>query len=369
MFSDDASKLTVQISGRDGKTPEPDKLNTIIDEICEAVPGVDHSPIRWQEQVMLTVDVEKMALYNISYSEVMSTLRKFTREDHIFSIATGDYSIPVVMGDSHSSSHLLSGSVRNRDGADIPLSNFITESRSRDLKTIVSGMSGNFYPLELDISDDLVPEVMEASRELSVEDGTFDVAFSGSYFSSRETINELMLIAIVSILLLYFILAAQFESLIQPLIILSEIVVDIFGAFLLLLICGAGINAMSMIGIVVMSGIVINDSILVMSGIVINDSILKVDTINRLRKENGYSLLRAIMTGGSRRLNPILMTTLTTVLAMVPFLTKGDMGSDLQFPLSIVMIGGMMVGLIVSIFGIPLIYYFIYRKSDKARRK
>ena len=357
MFSDDASKLTVQISGRDGKTPEPDKLNTIIDEICEAVPGVDHSPIRWQEQVMLTVDVEKMALYNISYSEVMSTLRKFTREDHIFSIATGDYSIPVVMGDSHSSSHLLSGSVRNRDGADIPLSNFITESRSRDLKTIVSGMSGNFYPLELDISDDLVPEVMEASRELSVEDGTFDVAFSGSYFSSRETINELMLIAIVSILLLYFILAAQFESLIQPLIILSEIVVDIFGAFLLLLICGAGINAMSMIGIVVMSGIVINDSI------------LKVDTINRLRKENGYSLLRAIMTGGSRRLNPILMTTLTTVLAMVPFLTKGDMGSDLQFPLSIVMIGGMMVGLIVSIFGIPLIYYFIYRKSDKARRK
>ena len=357
MFSDDASKLTVQISGRDGKTPEPDKLNTIIDEICEAVPGVDHSPIRWQEQVMLTVDVEKMALYNISYSEVMSTLRKFTREDHIFSIATGDYSIPVVMGDSHSSSHLLSGSVRNRDGADIPLSNFITESRSRDLKTIVSGMSGNFYPLELDIPDDVVPEVMEASRELSVEDGTFDVAFSGSYFSSRETINELILIAIVSILLLYFILAAQFESLIQPMIILSEIVVDIFGALLLLWICGAGINAMSMIGIVVMSGIVINDSI------------LKVDTINRLRKENGYSLLRAIMTGGSRRLNPILMTTLTTVLAMVPFLTKGDMGSDLQFPLSIVMIGGMMVGLIVSIFGIPLIYYFIYRKSDKARRR
>ena len=140
-------------------------------------------------------------------------------------------------------------------------------------------------------------------------------------------------------------------------IILSEIVVDIFGALLLLWICGAGINAMSMIGIVVMSGIVINDSI------------LKVDTINRLRKENGYNLLRAIMTGGSRRLNPILMTTLTTVLAMVPFLTKGDMGSDLQFPLSIVMIGGMMVGLIVSIFGIPLIYYFIYRKSDKARRK
>lgn len=353
MFSSDGSKLTVQISGRDGRTPEPDRLNTILSEISEAAPDVYISPVSWQEQIMLVLDIEKMSLYNISYSEVLSTLRKRTREDNIFSITTGDYSIPVVVGDENRSADLLSGSIRNQDGADIPLNAFITEGRSRDLKTIVSGMSGNFYPLELDIPDSQVPEVMAAARDISIEDGTWDVAFSGSYFSSRETIRELMMIAVVAILLLYLILAAQFESIIQPLIILSEIVVDIFGALLLLWICGGGINAMSMIGIVVMSGIVINDSI------------LKVDTINRLRKENGYGLLRAIMTGGSRRLNPILMTTLTTVLAMVPFLTRGDMGSDLQYPMSIVMIGGMIVGLIVSIFGIPLIYYRIYRKKSR----
>ena len=353
MFSSDGSKLTVQISGRDGRTPEPDRLNTILSEISEASPDVYISPVSWQEQIMLVLDIEKMSLYNISYSEVLSTLRKRTREDNIFSITTGDYSIPVVVGDENRSADLLSGSIRNQDGADIPLNAFITEGRSRDLKTIVSGMSGNFYPLELDIPDSQVPEVMAAARDISIEDGTWDVAFSGSYFSSRETIRELMMIAVVAILLLYLILAAQFESIIQPLIILSEIVVDIFGALLLLWICGGGINAMSMIGIVVMSGIVINDSI------------LKVDTINRLRKENGYGLLRAIMTGGSRRLNPILMTTLTTVLAMVPFLTRGDMGSDLQYPMSIVMIGGMIIGLIVSIFGIPLIYYRIYRKKRR----
>ena len=357
MFSDNSPKLTVRISGRDGRTPEPDRLNSIITGISDAVPGIHPNPIRWQEQIMLTLDPEKMSLYGISYNSVLSALRKFTREDHIFSITTGDYSIPVVIGDRNSSSDLLSVTVQNSSGTEIPISTFATEGRSRDLKTIVSGMSGNYYPLELDIPDRLVPAVMDASRDLAIKDGTYDVAFSGSYFSSRDIISELMLIAVVSILLLYFILAAQFESLIQPLIILSEIIVDIFGALLLLKLCGGSINAMSMIGIVVMSGIVINDSI------------LKVDTINRLRKENGYNLLRAIMTGGSRRLNPILMTTLTTVLAMVPFLTKGDMGSDLQFPLSIVMIGGMIVGLIVSIFGIPLIYYLIYRKSDKTRRR
>lgn len=355
IFSNDAAKLTVQISGRDGSTPDPDRINAILADMTEAVPGLQISPIRWQEQVTLVMDVEKMSLYGISYSSLLSTLRKLTREDRIFSIATGDYSFPVVMGNSDNTSNILAGNIINNAGVEVPLSFFITEGRSRDLKTIVSGISGNYYPLELDIPDGMVPQVIETARKLSIEDGTYDVAFSGSYFSSRDTIRELTLIAIVSLLLLYLILAAQFESIIQPLIILSEIVVDIFGALLLLKICGAGINAMSMIGIVVMTGIVINDSI------------LKVDTINRLRKENGYRLLRAILTGGSRRLKPILMTTLTTVLAMVPFLSRGDMGSDLQYPLSIVMIGGMILGLTVSLFGVPLIYYLIYKGKKRSR--
>ena len=101
-----------------------------------------------------------------------------------------------------------------------------------------------------------------------------------------------------------------------------------------------------------------------MSGIVVNDSILKVDTINRLRREYGYSLIRAIMAAGVRRLSPIIMTSLTTVLALVPFLFASDMGSELQFPLSIVIIGGMVLGTIVSLFGVPLIYYSIYRRSE-----
>ena len=101
--------------------------------------------------------------------------------------------------------------------------------------------------------------------------------------------------------------------------------------------------------------------LVVMSGIIINDSILKVDTINRLRK-SGMSLLRAVFTGGHSRLKPIIMTSLTTILAIAPFLNRVDMGSDLQYPLSLSIIIGMSVGTIVSLFFIPLIYYIIYRK-------
>ena len=87
--------------------------------------------------------------------------------------------------------------------------------------------------------------------------------------------------------------------------------------------------------------------------------------INQLRKE-GMPILEAIHTAGHRRLRAIVMTSLTTILAMVPLLFSRDMGSELQAPLSLALIGGMTVGTLVSLFIIPLIYWFIYRKHEGA---
>jgi multidrug efflux pump subunit AcrB len=96
--------------------------------------------------------------------------------------------------------------------------------------------------------------------------------------------------------------------------------------------------------------------------IIIHDSILKLDAINVLRKE-GRPLLDAIHEAGRRRLRPIVMTSLTSILAMVPLLFSFDMGSELQKPLSIAMIAAMLVGTAVSLFVIPLVYWGIYRKK------
>jgi multidrug efflux pump subunit AcrB len=161
-------------------------------------------------------------------------------------------------------------------------------------------------------------------------------------------LKELLLIIGVSLLLLYFILAAQFESFVLPLIVLTEVPVDLFGVFLFLKLFGSGINIMSAIGIIVMAGIVINDSI------------LKVDTINKLM-DSGHSLLRSIFEGGRRRLKPIIMTSLTTILAMLPFLFQKGMGAELQKPLGLAIIGGMLVGTMVSLYLIPLMYYLLKR--------
>ena len=110
---------------------------------------------------------------------------------------------------------------------------------------------------------------------------------------------------------------------------------------------GISINVMSLIGLIVVTGIVVNDSI------------LKIDTINRLRKE-GIPLYESVLEASSRRIKAILMTSLTTILAVCPFLTRGSMGADLQYPMSIVIIVGMAVGTLVSLFVVPAIYYSIY---------
>ena len=149
---------------------------------------------------------------------------------------------------------------------------------------------------------------------------------------------------------MYFILCAQFESFLQPLIVLIEIPVDTAFALVTLWALGHTLNLMSAIGIIVTCGIIVNDSI------------LKLDAMNTLRK-SGMPLLEAIHLAGHRRLRPIIMTSLTTILAMVPLLFTSDMGSELQKPLAIAMIGAMAIGTLVSLFLVPLVYWFIYRKK------
>ena len=131
---------------------------------------------------------------------------------------------------------------------------------------------------------------------------------------------------------------------------LAEIPADIAAALFTLLIAGQTLNIMSAIGIIVMTGIIITDSI------------LKIDVFNKLRRQ-GYSLDEAIREGGHRRFRAIVMTALTSILAVLPLLFSNDMGSELQKPFSYALIGGMTMGTIVSLFILPLIYRMIYRNA------
>ena len=352
IFSNDQAQLIANIRTTNGLPAKIDELNMVVDEISKAISTTTIEPISYQEQVELIVRHDMLAMYGISHSLLISSLKSAFSSNTLFSVSNGQNNIDIVLGaNNYDIDDILSKTmiVANKD-ATYPVGAFLKESKSLDYKLIVSDSGGDYYPINIDVQEFEVEEAMAKIDNILDTYKNFDVSYAGNYFSSREMISELMMILVVSILLLFFILATQFESLVQPFVIMSEILIDLVGAFIALWIAGASINLMSMIGIIVMSGIVINDSI------------LKIDTINRLRGE-GYGLLRAIMTGGIRRLTPIIMTSLTTILAVAPFLMTGDLGSDLQYPLSVALIGGMIIGTIVSIFFVPVIYYQIYKNK------
>ena len=354
LFSDNEVDLVAMIRAEDGSVSDPDGLNTFIDSIRAELQELYLEPVVWQEQILLITDYEKMVLYGLDFSSIYEALSRVTKERILFSINYGSFSVPIIFGEE-TPKDILSIQVENGNGVAVPLSYVLKEHRIRDLKKVLSDKEGNYFPLNISADDANIKKIIKTIDRLAYENKTFNVTYSGTYFSSRGMLRELAVILLISIMLLFFILAAQFESLVQPFIILSEIFVDIFGALFALWICGAGINLMSLIGIVVMCGIVINDSI------------LKVDTFNRYRR-NGYSLIKAVMIGGTRRLKSIIMTSLTTIMAIVPFLVKGSMGSDLQFPLSVSLIGGVFLGTVVSILFLPLFYYEVYRESKKMRK-
>lgn len=354
VFADADAPLIARLRPVRNPDIQLESLRPAIRRIGEALPGTSIQDIETKTDVLFTADEQRMILYGVSYSDLASSLRNALNENHLFSIVQGTRSLPVVTGsDREELSSILSETFIEKNGIRIPVIDLMRQSYVEDLKSIISGPEGNFYPLNLQVDSRSVPGSMAAISRAVREEDDFEVSFGGSWFQNRKMTRQMLLVLLIAITLLYLILASQFESLLQPVIILLEVLVDIFGALALSWVLGLSINLMSLIGLVVVTGIVINDSI------------LKIDTINRLRKE-GYGLREAVMTASSRRMKAILMTSLTTILAIAPFLFRGSMGADLQFPMSVVIIVGMVIGTLVSLFLVPALYFAIYDREGRS---
>ncbi|MEN9443919.1 MAG: hypothetical protein RIS47_809 [Bacteroidota bacterium] len=295
---------------------------------------------------------DRMALYHVSPEALQNRLQTALNAVNSGTLYTGREYLPIMVGFPAKSVRetLANLSVVNDQQVEVPLSALVQVRTLEDYKVLYGQKEGAFVPIYLETTPTKPEETIARLRQFFTQFPDIDLRLSGSYFSNQTLIVNLIVVLGISLLLLYFILAAQFESLLQPLILLLEIPIDLAGALFMLWLWGGSINLMSMIGIVVMGGIVVNDSI------------LKVDTINMLRAE-GMPLMQAIEEAGKRRLKAIIMTSLTTILSLVPVLWGEGMGSELQRPLALTVIGGMTLGTLVSLYFVPLCYYFIYRKK------
>ena len=339
------------------RAPEAETLRKMEQDLTLQT-GIEPTSIAFENQLNLAINKEKLLLYKVSYNELYRVLKTAFRENNANMLHSYQQYLPItIAGEEKTVNDVLQETLVQTQADSkgkvsyIPLWELVKVTPSEDLKTITAGRNGEFVPFDFYQVGNAQTFMKEVKQTVD-KSGEWDTGFSGSIFSNQKMLDELVVILFISLLLMYFILAAQFESFLQPLLVLAEIPIDIAFALLLLWLCGHTLNLMSAIGLIVTCGIVINDSI------------LKLDAINELRKA-GVPLIEAIHEAGRRRLRPIIMTSLTTIFAMVPLLFSFDMGSELQKPLSIAMIGTMTIGTAVSLFIIPLLYWFIYRKKQE----
>jgi multidrug efflux pump subunit AcrB len=354
IFSASETPLVVQVSlMKEKEVPPPDIMGGIASVLMERYPAAGISNPQLEDKILMKIDPGKMLLYDVDPAVLYNTLKTSLNKNNIGDLRASSEMLPIVLSDREKNiGEILSQAmVINRKGQLIPLREVVSLQRVHDYKTIKGGQKGEYVPLYMNIETNQPSAVTAGIRNMITVNQDLSVDFSGSLITGQKLFKELAIILVVALLLLYFILAAQFESLTQPFIVLLEIPIDIAGALLLVKLWGGTINIMTMIGLIVMSGVIINDSI------------LKVDTINNLRKE-GMGLKEAIYTGGSRRLKPIIMVALASLISTAPILFSSGIGAELQRPMALALVGGMSVGTVVSLFFIPLAYWYIYRKSE-----
>ena len=198
------------------------------------------------------------------------------------------------------------------------------------------------------VSDD----VEEALKSYEVPDG-YSLEMSGENETITDAMEQIYLMLLLALIFMYLIMVAQFQSLLSPFIIMFTIPLAFTGGFLGLLMNGSEVSVIALIGFVMLSGIIVNNGIVL------------VDYINQLRAE-GMEKREAIIRAGKTRIRPVMMTALTTILALSTMAFSNDMGADMSKPMSIVTIGGLIYGTLMTLFVVPCIYdIFIRNKRAK----
>lgn len=315
-------------------------------------PGMETEP-----GISLHLDMERMALHRLSVATVADRIGVLT--------GTGGTKVSVFGGSDTKLylqpkggglSGLMEEGIRTPGGQVLPLSHFLRYSGREAPTQIVSDNSGRYYSLKYEGDARDMGNAKRKIRAWADHHG-LDAQFTGRYFESREHLFAVGKILLLTLVLLYFILALQFDHILLPFVVMSALAFGASGALWLLYISGTSLNIMAAIGLVIVLGIIIDDPI------------LKVEVIQQLRVEfraRGFSerlgFKQAVESSGAICLKPMLMTTLTTCLALVPVFFTGGVGAELQKPLALVVIGGLAAGTFFTSWFIPLIFTAIMKK-------
>lgn len=315
-------------------------------------------------QISVRIDKQKARMYGIVGSQIAQTIRNSVSGVKSTSLKKDGketdirFTLPKYFNTSFA--NLKDVKIKTAAGTMIPLdeiAKITIENVPSDIYHINSKrlitITANIYGTDFGTVNDSLKKIID------------NTDFTEGYYATmgeesemmEDTFSSLLLIVFVAILLVYMVMAAQFESFIDPFVIMFTIPLAFSGAFILMFLFKAILSVMSVIGA------------LVLVGIVVNNGIVLVDYINTLRYRDGMELKEAVLKACPTRLRPILMTALTTILGQVPLIISTGTNSETMKGMGLVIAGGLATSTLLTLVIVPIVYMIFNRISEKIKRK
>jgi len=337
-----------------------------VKQVMDNVPGVAEAQVSRREgtpEMRIHADREKAATMGLNVSDLADTLRTTVggRIASRFRERGREYNILVRLQerDRQQLESVEQIPMNTPVGQSVPLESLVRMERTegpvsidrQDQERLLS-VTANLEGRDL---GSVMTDIETGLRELSLP-SDFAILYGGEYEEQQKAFRALLLCFVLAVVLVYMVMAAQFESLRDPLVILFSIPLAGIGIVLMLFLTNTTFNIQAFIGTIMLAGIVVNNAIVL------------VDYINLMRRRDNMPLREAVAIGGQRRLRPILMTTLTTVLAMIPMALGLGEGGEVQAPMARVVIGGLTTSTLITLLLIPTLYATVEEYSLRERK-
>jgi HAE1 family hydrophobic/amphiphilic exporter-1 len=324
-------------------------LNNITTSLDEGTPEVE-----------VVIDKFKTSYLNVSVDNIINQIKSYLTGTAAGSFEKGGELKDITVKLEDLTLKQLQDLIINAGSVKLPLSELAK------IKTVVSpreitrsGQSRTCYIYAMVNKKKPFDQIVKDS-EISLKNislpADYKIAITGEELKRKETMSNLSFALLLSVILVFMVLAAEFESVIQPFVILLTMPFAAVGTILTFLIFGKSLNMMAYIGIIMLCGIAVSNAIIL------------IDRINQLR-EGGMGKKDAIVTAGSQRIRPILMTSLTTIFALVPLTVGIGESASLRSPMALAVIGGMVSSTLLTLIVIPCVYWVLDSFSNWLRGK
>ncbi|HEY8428340.1 MAG TPA: efflux RND transporter permease subunit, partial [Sandaracinaceae bacterium] len=358
--TDDGQALTIEVYG-----PDLAQLDVLCDRVMEvvaAVPGVtdvERSHEAGAPQIDLRTDWEAAADLGVSPADVAQALEIAIagRDAGDYRVGSSSYRILVQLADAphRRLEEILDLTIRNAEGALVRLGDVTTTERLQGPMLIERKNQRRIMTVRPNVADrplgSVAADIEARLSEIPTPPG-YELRVAGIYEEQEEATRELVFALLLSLVLVFMVLAGQYESFVDPLIVMLSVPMAAVGVLVALAATGTTLNVQSYIGCIMLGGIVVNNAVLL------------VDQAGQLRRA-GASAADAMREAGRRRLRPILMTTATTLLGLVPLALGIGEGAEAQAALARAVLGGLTASTFFTLLLIPAVYVLVHGRKER----